>query len=161
MQSVYSTASAWWGLSSWLTCWTGTSYYLSKFIWWSLIIIITLNIQTIDLIFIVMSTTFRSICPSAFFRCFMSNSGVYTESRTEPMNWTTGVNCSNSVNHGRALVLSHSKYSFVIPTCCWDWTCNLGSTFQPNVLSSAPCILAGYHSKRVWTPITVLHSLLD
>ena len=33
---------------------------------------------------------FRSICPLAFFRCFISNSGVHTISRTEPLIWTTG-----------------------------------------------------------------------
>ena len=35
---------------------------------------------------------------SAFFRCFMSHSGVHTESRTEPFIWITGIDCSNSVN---------------------------------------------------------------
>ena len=52
------------------------SYYLSKFHRWSLMIIITWNIRTIDLIFIVIMTSFRLICPSAFFRCFMLNLGV-------------------------------------------------------------------------------------
>ena len=42
---------------------------------------------------------FRPICPSAFFRCSMSNLGVRTESRTEPFIWTT--------------VLSDSKYSLL------------------------------------------------
>ena len=36
--------------------------------------------------------------PSAFFWYFMSNLRVYTESRTEPFIWTSGVDCSNSVN---------------------------------------------------------------
>ena len=58
-------------------------------------------------------TTFRPICPSAFFRSFMSNSGAYTELRTEPFIYSTGVDCSNSVNHDRAQVLSYTKYSLL------------------------------------------------
>ena len=46
---------------------------------------------SIDLIFIVIITTFRSICPTAFFRLFMSNSEVLTGSWTEPFLWNTGV----------------------------------------------------------------------
>ena len=61
------------------------NHCLSKFQRWSLIIVITKNIRTIDCIFIVILTTFRSICPSAFFRCFMTNSRVHTEPRTEPL----------------------------------------------------------------------------
>ena len=37
--------------------------------------------RTIVFIFIVISTTFRPICPPAFFRC-LSNSGTFTELRT-------------------------------------------------------------------------------
>ena len=51
---------------------------------------------------------------SAFFRCFMSNLGVHSESQTEPLIWTTGVNCSNSVNHDQIRVLSCSKYSLLV-----------------------------------------------
>ena len=65
---------------------------------------------------------------------FLSNSGVHTVSWTIPFIWTTGVYCSNSVNHDRAQVFIGSL------TCCWDWTCNLQtislrSTFKPNALS--------------------------
>ena len=42
---------------------------------------------------------FWLICPSALFRCFMSNLGVYTESQTEPLD------SSNSVNHDGVQVL--------------------------------------------------------
>ena len=34
--------------------------------------------------FIVIFTMFWLMRPSAFFRCFMSNSGAYTELQTEP-----------------------------------------------------------------------------
>ena len=127
---------------------------LSKILWWSLIIVIFKNIQTIDLIFIVM-LTFRTICFSAFFKCFMSNLRVHTESVTEPFILTIGVDCSNSVNHDQGQMFSYSKYSFVIPTCCWNWTCNLQmislkSTFQPNALSTAPCILARQFWVNFW-----------
>ena len=54
---------------------------LSKFLRWSLMIFIMKGFQTIVFIFIVISTTFRLICPLAFFRC-LSNSGTYTELRT-------------------------------------------------------------------------------
>ena len=57
--------------------------YLSKFIRWILIIVVTKNIKTTDLILIVMLTTFRPICLSAFFMCFWSNSGAHLESRPD------------------------------------------------------------------------------
>ena len=41
-----------------------------------MIIIITYNIPTIDLISIFILATFRPICTSAFFRCFIPNSGI-------------------------------------------------------------------------------------
>ena len=44
-------------------------------------VIIIKGFRTIVFNFIVISTTFRPICPPAFFRCF-SNSGTYTELRT-------------------------------------------------------------------------------
>ena len=46
-------------------------------------VIITHNIRTTDQTDIVVITTFRPICFSTFFRCFMSNSVVHTESRFE------------------------------------------------------------------------------
>ena len=44
-------------------------------------IFIIKGFRTIVFIFIVISTTFRPICPPTFFRC-LSNSGTYTELRT-------------------------------------------------------------------------------
>ena len=47
------------------------------------------------------------IRPSAFFRCFMLNSLIQTESQT------TGADCSNSVDHDQVKVLSYCKYSLL------------------------------------------------
>ena len=90
---------------------------------------------------------FRPICPLAFLRCFMLNSGVHTESQTESFIWTTRVDCSNSVNHDQVQVLSYSKYSLLfLPVVgiepATSQMISLGSTFQPNALSPAPCVLA-------------------
>ena len=52
--------------------------------------------RTIVFIFIVISTTFRSICPQAFFRC-LSNSGTYLELQTTSFIESTWVTCSDSV----------------------------------------------------------------
>ena len=41
-------------------------------------------VRTVVFIFFVIFTTFRPMCPSTFFWCFMSNSGAYTELRTGP-----------------------------------------------------------------------------
>ena len=43
----------------------------------------------------------------------MSNLGVHTERGTEPFIWTTGVDCSNSVNHDQVEVLSYREYSLL------------------------------------------------
>ena len=48
------------------------------------------------------STTFRLICPLAFFRC-LSNSGTYTELRTTSFIKSTGVTCSDSLSHNTTL----------------------------------------------------------
>ena len=76
----------------------------------NLIIIITLNIRTISLIFIVLLTAFRSTSHSALFRCFMSNSSVHTESRIQPLIQI----CSSSMNHDWVQVLSYSKLSLLV-----------------------------------------------
>ena len=47
-------------------------------------VFITKIIRTIDLIFIVMLTPFRPICPPVFFMCFMSKSGAYKHTLTKP-----------------------------------------------------------------------------
>ena len=60
---------------------------------------ITYNIRIIDFIFIVIILMFRPIYPSAFYRCFMLNSGANTEPKTKPFIEITAVDYSNSVNH--------------------------------------------------------------
>ena len=55
--------------------------------------------------FILISATFRSICPPAFFRC-LSNLGTFTELLTTSFNESTGVTCSDSVSHNRVQELS-------------------------------------------------------
>ena len=67
-------------------------------------IFIVKGFRTIVFIFIVISTTFRPICPPAYFRC-LSNSGTYTELRTTSFIESTGVARSDSVNHNRVQVL--------------------------------------------------------
>ena len=66
-------------------------------------IIIIKGFRTIVFIFIVISTTFRPLCPPAFFRC-LSNSGTFTELRTTSFIESTGVACSDSVSHNRVQV---------------------------------------------------------
>ena len=63
------------------------------------------DFRTIVFIFIAISTTFRPVCPLAFFRC-LSNSGTDTELRTTSFIESTGVTCSDSVSHKRVEVLS-------------------------------------------------------
>ena len=51
-----------------------------------------------------------------------------------------------SVDHNLPKVSSYSKYSLLFFTYSRDWTCNLPlislrSTFRPNTLSTAPCVL--------------------
>ena len=94
---------------------------MSKFMRRSLLIFIIKVFRTIVLIFIVISTMFRPICPPAFFRC-LSNSGTFTELRTTFFIETTRVACSDSVNHNRVQVLS---IPILLLACCEDWTCNL------------------------------------
>ena len=49
---------------------------------------------------------FQPIYPLAFFLYYMLNSGLHTESQTEPFIWTTGIDSSNSINHDQVQVLS-------------------------------------------------------
>ena len=56
--------------------------------------------QTIVFILIVLSTTFRTICRPAFFRC-LSNSGTVTELRSTSFIESTGFAFSGSVSHNR------------------------------------------------------------
>ena len=89
--------------------------------WDMKIFFIIKGFRTIIFIFIVISTTFRPICPSAFFR-YLSNSGTYTELRTTSFIESTGVTCFDSTNHNRVQVLS---IPVLLLTCSQDWTCNL------------------------------------
>ena len=82
---------------------------MSKFLRRSLLIFIIKVFRTIVFIFIVISTTFRPICPPAFFRC-LSNSGTFTELRTTSFIETTRVACSDSICHDRVQVLSIPVY---------------------------------------------------
>ena len=75
-----------------------------KFLRWSLIIIITWDIWTIDQIFIVI-ITFQLICPSASSSVLCPIAGDHTKSLTKPFIWTTGVDCFNSVNHDQVELL--------------------------------------------------------
>ena len=115
-------------------------------IWFTLLILCAFTFHKTTAFVII---TFRTIWFSVFFRCFMSNSGDHRESWNEPFIWTTGVDCSSSVNHYQVRVLIYSKDSLVILTCCWDWTCTLQlitlrSTIQLNTLSTAPCVFFGH-----------------
>ena len=98
-----------------------SAHWLSKFLRQSLLIFIIKVFRTIVFIFFVISTTFRLICPPAFFRC-LSNSGTFTELRTMSFIETTGVACSDSVSHNREQVLS---IPVLLLACSEDWTCNL------------------------------------
>ena len=78
--------------------------------------------RTIVFIFIVIviSTTFRLICPPAFYRC-LSNSGTFTELRTTSFIETTEVTCSDFVSHNRVQVWS---IPVLLLACSQDWTWN-------------------------------------
>ena len=67
--------------------------------------------RAIVFIFIVISTTFRSVCPLA-----------YTELRNTSFIESTGVTCSDSVNHNRVQVL---RILVLLFACSQDWTCNI------------------------------------
>ena len=81
-------------------------------------IFIIKGFRTIVFIFIVISTTFRPICPPAFFGC-LSNPGTFTELRTTSFIESTGVACSDSVRHNRVQVLS---ILVLLLACRQDWT---------------------------------------
>ena len=87
-------------------------------------IFIIKGFRTIVFIFIVISTTFRPICPPALFRC-LSISGTYTEHRITSCIESTGVDCSDSVRHNPVQVLS---IPVLLPACSQDWTRDLQMT---------------------------------
>ena len=86
-----------------------------------MMIFIIKGFRTIVFIFIVISSTFRSICPPAFFRCFL-NSGTFTELRTTSFIESTVVTYSDSISR------NHRVQALSIPVlllaCSQDWTCN-------------------------------------
>ena len=96
---------------------------------------------TIFFIFIVFSTTFRPICPPAFFRC-LSNSGTFTELWTTSFIESTGFTCSDSVSHNRVHVLNIPVF---LLACSQDWTCNL----QMMVHHIRPFNLTSYYC-HIW-----------
>ena len=69
---------------------------------------------------------FRPMCP-AFFRCFLSNSGVYIELQTMSFIQSMGVTCSYSVNYNQVQVLSilvlllTCNNTRILNTCTWLW----------------------------------------
>ena len=105
---------------------------------------------TIVFIFIVISTTFRPICPPTFFRC-LSNLGAFTELRTTSFIESTGVTYSDSVCHNRVQVLS---IPVLLLTCSQDWTCNFQMIFsQGNQLW---CYVSCWTVKKEFLELNVL-----
>ena len=70
-----------------------------------MVIIIIKSFRIIVFMFTVISTTFRSICPPAFFRS-LSNSGTLTELRTTYFIESMVVTCSDSLSHNQVQVPS-------------------------------------------------------
>ena len=120
-------------------------HILSKFLRRCLKIFIIKGFRTIVLIFIIISTTFRPICPLAFFRC-LSNSGTYTELRTTSFIESTGVICSDSVSHNWVQVLSIP--ALLLP-CSQDWTCNFLGSLGNQRLQPLRYVFCWIHSVTV------------
>ena len=78
---------------------------LDFFYYLQIIIFIIKGFWTVVFIFIVISTMLRLINPPVFFRC-LSNSGTFMELRTTSFIESTGVACSDSINHNWVQVLS-------------------------------------------------------
>ena len=99
MQSVYSTASADWATNSCVKIiYITYKYIIMELLMLNSNIFIIKGFRTIVFSLIVISTTFWSICPPAFFWC-LPNSGTYTELRTRSFIESTGVTSSDSVSH--------------------------------------------------------------
>ena len=94
-------------------------------------IFIIKGFRTIFFAFIVISTTFRLICPLAFFRCFVELGNLHGLR-------TTWVTCSDSVSHNRVQVLS---IHVLLLACSEDWTCKLTTVCLPYVKGLAERIL--------------------
>ena len=101
------------------------------------------------IVFIVISKTFRPQCPPAFFRC-LSNSGTDTELRTTSFIESTGVTCSDSVDHNRGQVLSIPA---LLLACSLDWTCKLQmivSLGKPTSITVMLCVLPDISEWIFW-----------
>ena len=82
---------------------------MSKFLRRSLVIFIINGLRNIVFNFIVISTTFRLICPPAFFGC-LSNSGTFTELGTTSFIESTGVTWLQACNN-----------TWILNTCIQLW----------------------------------------
>ena len=96
-------------------------------------------------IFIIIFTTFRPMCRLAFFTCFLSNSGTYTELRTTSFIQSTGDSCSDSVNHNWVQELS---IPVLLLACSQDWICNILIIITKKLREAMPitvtlCVLLG------------------
>ena len=78
---------------------------------WCKLVYIYLNIESIDLILIVILTTFHSHTSLGLLQIFQIERVTNIESRTEPIIWSSGANCSNSVIHDQIRRLSYNRYS--------------------------------------------------
>ena len=117
--------------------------------------IINKGFQTIVFICIVISTTFRPICPPAFFRC-LSNSGTFTELRTTSFIEST---CSDSVSHNRIQALS---IIVLLLTCCQDWTSNLQVivSLEPQGTNAYNCNICVLLDNSVWIFVSYKFNVL-
>ena len=86
--------------------------------------------------FIVISTTFRPICPPSFFRC-LSNSVSYTKLRTTSFIESTGAACSDSVCHNRLQVLSIPVFLLRFEPVTARWL----SPQKPTLITVTLCVL--------------------
>ena len=96
--------------------------------------------RNIVFIFIVITTTFRPICPPAVFRC-LSNSETFTELRTTFSIESTRATCSDSVSHNRVQALI---IPVLLHACSQDWTYKWLSPLklrEPTPITVMPCVL--------------------
>ena len=140
---------------------------MNKFLRWSLMIFIIKGFRTAVFIFIVISITFRPICPPAFFRC-LSNSGSFIELRTTSFIESTGIACSDSVSNNRVQVVS---IPVLLLACRQDWTCNIEMVVSleakgTNAYNRYATCLAGLNTcTRLWVTeseqVTPVDSIKD
>ena len=107
--------------------------------------------RTIVFILIVISTTFRPICPPAFFRS-LSNSGTITKLWTTSFIESTGVACSDSVSHNREQVLRVVTVAWWLK--CWILWERYESFFYSStrmnlVLNNTQRLICGWIEKSI------------